>query len=69
MSTIGLVRLGNLGNSVLLNLLEAGYPLTVHSLARAEAENLLDHGATWAESVAQAGARSGVLITILPGPA
>lgn len=69
MPVIGLIGLGNLGNPVALNLLEAGYPLVIHSLARAEAANLLARGATWADSVAEAGARSDVLITILPGPA
>lgn len=68
MPTIGLIGLGNLGNPVALNLLEAGYPLIVHSLSHAEAANLLARGATWAEDVAEAGARSDVLITILPGP-
>ena len=68
-ATIGLIGLGNLGNPVALNLVEAGYPLLIHSLARAEAANLLARGATWADSVAEIGARSDVLITILPGPA
>ena len=67
--TIALIGLGNLGNPVALNLLEAGYPLLIHSLAREEAANLLVRGATWAESVAEAGERGDVLITILPGPA
>ena len=63
--TIGLIGLGNLGNPVALNLLEAGYPLLIHSLARAEAANLLARGATWADSVAEIGARSDVLITMI----
>ena len=69
MPTVGLIGLGNLGNPVALNLLQAGYPLIVHSLAREEAANLLARGAIWAESPAEAGAGSDVLLTILPGPA
>lgn len=67
--TVGIIGLGNLGNPMAISALAAGYPLVVHSLSRAEAENLLAAGATWADSVAQVGARSDVVITVLPGPA
>ena len=67
--TVGMIGLGNLGNPMALSLVEAGYPLVVHSLSSAEAANLLAKGAVWADSVADVGAQSDVLITVLPGPA
>lgn len=66
--TIGLIGLGNLGNPMAVSALSAGYGFVVHSLDRREAENLLALGATWADSAAEVGARSDVVITVLPGP-
>lgn len=67
--TVGLIGLGNLGNPMAVSALAAGYRMVVHSLARHEAENLLALGAEWADSVAEVGAQSDVVITVLPGPA
>ncbi|MFM8312250.1 MAG: NAD(P)-dependent oxidoreductase [Ilumatobacteraceae bacterium] len=65
---VGLIGLGNLGNPMAVSALAAGYQFVVHSLSRDEAANLEALGATWAESAAEVGARSDVLITVLPGP-
>jgi len=67
--TVGIIGLGNLGNPMAMSAIAAGYPLVVHSLAKHEAENLLAAGATWVDSVAEVGAHSDVVITVLPGPA
>ena len=67
--TVGIIGLGNLGNPMAVSALAAGYPLVVHSLSRAEAENLLAAGAVWADTVAHVGAQCDVVITVLPGPA
>ena len=67
--TVGLIGLGNLGNPMALSLLDAGYPIVVNSLSKAEGENLIARGAVWVDTVAEMGARSDVLITVLPGPA
>ena len=66
--TIGLIGLGNLGNPMALSALAAGYEMVVHSLSKAEATNLLERGAKWADSVAEVGATSDVVITVLPAP-
>jgi len=66
--TVGFIGLGNLGNPMALSLLDAGYRLVVHSLSTTEAANLVARGAVWADTVAQVGTRSDVLITVLPGP-
>lgn len=48
--------------------LSAGYEMVVYSLSKAEATNLLERGAKWADSVAEVGAASDVVITVLPAP-
>lgn len=65
---VGLIGLGNLGNPMAVSALSAGYEMVVHSLAKAEATNLLERGAKWAENVAEVGAKSDVVITVLPAP-
>ena len=67
-TTVGLIGLGHLGKPVAVNLLAAGYRLVVHSLSRAEADDLVARGADWAESAAEVGAAADVVITVLPGP-
>ncbi|MFM8856469.1 MAG: NAD(P)-dependent oxidoreductase [Actinomycetota bacterium] len=66
--SIGLIGLGNLGNPMAVSALSAGYNFVVHSLDKKEADNLLALGASWADNVAEVGARSDVVITVLPGP-
>ena len=65
---VGLIGLGNLGNPMALSALEAGYQMVVHSLSKDEATNLIERGARWADSVAEVGATSDVVITVLPTP-
>ena len=66
--TIGLIGLGNLGNPMAVSALSHGYSMVVHSLNKAEADNLLALGATWANTAAEVGRRSDVVITVLPAP-
>ena len=66
--TVGLIGLGNLGKPMALSLLDAGYQLVVNSLSKAEADDLVSRGATWVDTVAEIGAQSDVVITVLPGP-
>ena len=48
------VGLGNMGNPMVSNLLEAGYSVTVFDLSKAKAENLLALGATWSNNLTEA---------------
>jgi 3-hydroxyisobutyrate dehydrogenase len=66
--TVGLIGLGNLGNPMAVSALSHGYAMVVHSLNKAEAENLIALGATWANSAAEVGSKSDVVITVLPAP-
>ena len=62
------VGVGNMGNPMAANLLKAGYELTVFDVVKAKAQNLLDLGAHWAPSLAQAAAQADVVMASLPGP-
>ncbi len=62
------VGVGNMGNPMAANLIQAGYALTVFDLVRDKALNLLDLGAHWASSLPEAVAQADVIIASLPGP-
>jgi len=66
--TVGLIGLGNLGNPMAVSALSNGYNMVVHSLNKSEANNLIALGATWANSAAEVGQQSDVVITVLPAP-
>ena len=66
--TVGLIGLGNLGNPMAVSALSNGYNMVVHSLNKSEADNLISLGATWANSAAEVGQQSDVVITVLPAP-
>lgn len=57
-----------MGNPMAVNLLKAGYQLTVFDVVNAKAANLLKLGATWVESLAQGAVTSDVIMCSLPGP-
>jgi 3-hydroxyisobutyrate dehydrogenase len=59
---IGFVGIGIMGKPMALNLLKAGYELTVHNRTRAKAEQLLTEGANWAANPADVANRSDVVI-------
>ena len=65
---VGLIGLGNLGKPMALSLLSSGYELVVNSLHRSEADELVQHGAVWADSPSVLASQVDVLITVLPGP-
>jgi 3-hydroxyisobutyrate dehydrogenase len=65
---VGLIGLGNLGNPMAISALSNGYNMVVHSLNKSEADNLIALGATWANSAAEVGQQSDVVITVLPAP-
>ena len=51
------------------HLLDAGYPITLFSRTRARAEALLERGAEWADTPAEAATRSEVVFTMVGFPA
>ncbi len=67
-SKVGLIGLGLMGRPMGLNLLKAGYSLTVWNRTAARAESLVPAGAKLAHSPAEVAAASDVLITIVSDP-
>ena len=65
---VGFIGVGNMGNPMATNLVRAGHELTVHDLRREAATNLLEMGATWADSPKDAVPGNDVVFTSLPVP-
>ena len=65
---VGFIGLGNMGNPMATNLLNAGHDLVVHDLRREAATNLLEMGATWADTPKDAVPGREVVFTSLPVP-
>ena len=65
---VGFIGLGNMGNPMATNLVNAGHELVVHDLRREAATNLLEMGATWADTPKEAVPDRDVVFTSLPVP-
>ncbi len=65
---IGFIGVGNIGNPMARQLIEAGHQLVIHDLRAEAMESLLELGAESAESCAEVAARCSVVFTSLPGP-
>ena len=63
---IGLVGTGIMGAPMALNLLRAGFDLTVHSRTESKARPALDAGARWADAPHRLAEQVEVVITVLP---
>src|ERR1044071_823140 len=66
MSVIGFIGLGIMGKPMARNLLKAGHSLIVHNRSRGAVDELAKEGAAPATNSAEVGARSEVIITMLP---
>ena len=64
---IGFIGLGNMGGPMALNLVKAGYTLTVFDLVPESVKTLTDAGATAAADIASAVKDADIIITMLPG--
>ena len=63
---IGFIGLGIMGKPMAMNLLAAGYPLTVHSRSPGPVDEVVDAGAERADGPATVAKASDVTITMLP---
>ena len=63
---IGFIGLGIMGKPMALNLLKAGYTLTVFNRSRPAIDELVAAGATAGASVADVASQSDIVITMLP---
>ncbi len=60
---VGFIGMGIMGAQMSLNLIKAGFELTVHSRTKAKASDVIDAGAKWADSPAQLAKVVDVVIT------
>src|SRR5262249_46863689 len=65
---VGFIGLGHMGAPMSRNVLAAGHELVVHDVRPDAAADLLEAGASWAESPREAGADRDAVISMLPGP-
>src|SRR5215475_7485339 len=65
---VGFIGLGMMGGGMAMNVRKAGHEVIVHDVRREIAKPLLEAGATWAETVADAARTAEVVFTSLPGP-
>ena len=63
---IGFIGTGIMGKPMALNLLKAGYSVTVHNRTKSKSEPVLAAGATWAQTPAEAAKNSDIVITCVP---
>jgi 2-hydroxy-3-oxopropionate reductase len=63
---VGFIGLGIMGRPMSLNLLRAGYPMTVHSRSSPPVEEVVGEGATRASSPREVASASDIVITMLP---
>jgi 3-hydroxyisobutyrate dehydrogenase/glyoxylate/succinic semialdehyde reductase len=68
MNTIGFIGLGIMGSRMARNLQKEGYSLLVYNRTAEKANELVDHGATLANSVAEVAQKSDMVITMLSTP-
>lgn len=66
---LGFIGVGNMGNPMATNLQKAGHALQVYDIKREAAQNLLDAGATWANSPKEAATGVDYVFLSLPMPA
>ena len=65
---VGFIGLGNIGKPMAMCVVNAGHRTTVHDIRRDAATDLLEAGAAWAETPADAARGSDVVMGSLPGP-
>ena len=65
---VGFVGLGTMGRRMATNIQRGGFSLIVHDLNPAAGDDLVQGGATWADSLADLAERADVVFTSLPGP-
>jgi len=63
---VGFIGLGIMGKPMSLNLLRAGYPMTVHSRSAPPVDEVVASGATRASSPREVAEASDIVITMLP---
>ena len=68
MKKIGFIGVGIMGKSMVRNLMKAGFEVAVYTRTRAKAEDVIQEGAIWRDSVKECAADRDVVITIVGYP-
>lgn len=69
MMRTGWMGTGVMGSAMAMHLLNAGFPLTVHTRTREKAQPLLDKGAAWADTPRDVAQQSDIVFSIVSYPA
>ncbi|WP_047152764.1 NAD(P)-dependent oxidoreductase [Aneurinibacillus tyrosinisolvens] len=67
-TTIGFIGTGVMGKSMAGHLLKAGYPVLVYNRTKSRAEELIQQGAQWKDTVAELAAEANIIITMVGYP-
>lgn len=65
---IGFIGIGVMGKSMAMNIMKAGYPVSVYSRTKSKCESLLSEGADWKESPRAIAEEADVIITMVGYP-
>lgn len=65
---VGFIGLGVMGGPMALNLIKAGYALTVTEIDRSRAQPQIDAGAIWADTPRAVAEAVDIVLTSVPGP-
>ncbi|MBQ8654667.1 MAG: NAD(P)-dependent oxidoreductase [Clostridia bacterium] len=68
MKTVGFIGIGVMGKSMARNLRKHGFEVFIYSRTKAKAQELIDEGFVWCDSVAQCAAGRDAVITIVGYP-
>ncbi|WP_277714645.1 NAD(P)-dependent oxidoreductase [Bacillus atrophaeus] len=66
--TVGFIGLGVMGNSMAAHILEASYPVLVYTRTKQKAEEILNKGAVWQETVKDLSEKADIIITMVGYP-
>lgn len=69
MKKVGFIGVGIMGKSMVRNLMKHGFQVTIYARSREKAEDLLEEGAVWADSIGKCAKGQDVVITIVGFPA
>jgi len=65
---IGFIGTGVMGKSMAANLMKAGYQVVVYNRTKAKAQELIEKGAIWKDTVAEVAREADVIITMVGYP-
>lgn len=65
---VGFIGTGVMGSNMAINIMKAGYALNVFTRTKEKAEQVIEHGGMWCESIADLACQSDVIITIVGYP-